>query len=890
MVILSNDDSGPILTHYGILRKSGRYPWGSGGNVPERSRSFIDHIKDLKNKGLTEATIASGFDMSTTDLRALKSIANAEVRQANISMAQRLKDKGYSNVAIGEHMGLNESSVRSLLSPGIKDKTDRIESTANILKSQVNGNTYLDIGTGVEQHMGITRTQLDIAVSRLKQEGYEVHTIQVPQVGSTTKTSVKVLAPAGTTYRDIVSNKDRIKPAVVWSDDNGRTYQQVRPPLSVSSKRLQIKYAEDGGSKADGVVYIRGDAPDLSLGGAQYAQVRISIDKTHYIKGMAIVRHDLPDGVDMIFNTNKSDTGNKHDALKKLSDDVDLPFGATIRRQILSKDGTRAVSAVNIVNEQGSWDTWANTLSSQFLSKQAPVLAREQLGLVVSRKNAEFDEIRSLTNPVVKRNLLIKFADETDSAAVSLKAAALPRQASRVILPLTTISNKEVYAPGLRNGEIVVLVRHPHGGIFEIPELKVNNRNPEAKRLLGNAPDAIGIHHSVAARLSGADFDGDTVLVIPNNHRKVKTSPALKGLASFDPIAAYPGYEGMTRMTSRGKAFAMGDVSNLITDMTIRGAPQEELIRAVRHSMVVIDAEKHGLNYKQSAIDNGIPQLKEKYQGSPTAGARTLISRASSRIEVPVRKPWPASKGGPIDSATGRKVFVETGETWVNSKNKIVVRTQASTKLAETDNAHTLASGTKIEAIYADHANALKSLANKARLAAVQTTNMQWSPSAKRAYTNEVASLKAKLNVALRNAPKERHAQLIANTVISAKRQSNPGMTSEELKKVQTAAINASRARTGAGKERISITQLEWDAIQAGAISSTLLEQILMHADNDQVRALATPKATTLMTPIKLSRAHAMLKAGYTQAEVADALGMSVTTLKAGIKDGPGAL
>ena len=48
----------------------------------------------------------------------------------------------------------------------------------------------------------------------------------------------------------------------------------------------------------------------------------------------------------------------------------------------------------------------------------------------------------------------------------------------------------------------------------------------------------------------------------------------------------------------------MGDVSNLITDMTIKGANNDELARAVRHSMVVIDSEKHNLDVKASARDN----------------------------------------------------------------------------------------------------------------------------------------------------------------------------------------------------------------------------------------------------------------------------------------------
>ncbi len=60
-----------------------------------------------------------------------------------------------------------------------------------------------------------------------------------------------------------------------------------------------------------------------------------------------------------------------------------------------------------------------------------------------------------------------------------------------------------------------------------------------------NAPDAIGINPKVAQKLSGADFDGDAVIVIPNHNGLVKTSASLEGLKNFDPITAYSPYEGM---------------------------------------------------------------------------------------------------------------------------------------------------------------------------------------------------------------------------------------------------------------------------------------------------------------------------------------------------------
>lgn len=879
------------LAHYGILRKSGRYPWGSGGDAETRSRDFLGMVDDLKKQGLSEAEIMKGFGMNSTDFRIAKTLAKNQTRQADIAMAQRLKEKGYSNVAIGERMGINESSVRALLEPGRKDKENVLLATAGMLKDQVEKKTYVDIGAGVEQHLGVSGEKLKAAVAVLKEEGYTVHYVKVEQLGTGQQTTIKVLAKPDVPYSEVFRNRDKIQTTASYSPDGGRSYLGIQQPLSISSKRVAVRYAEQGGSDADGVIYVRPGKDDITLGGSRYAQVRIAVDGTHYLKGMAMYKDDLPSGVDLMFNTNKHDTGNKLDAMKPMKKDAegkldpDNPFGASIKRQITKPgpDGKHKVTSVmNLVNEEGDWANWSKSLSSQMLSKQSVPLAKSQLNMTFERKQQELDGIMALTNPTVRKKLLEDFADGSDAAAVHLKAAALPRQGSHVILPVNSMKETEIYAPKFRDGEKVVLIRYPHGGVFEIPELTVNNKHPEARKLLGQAKDAVGIHSKVAERLSGADFDGDTVLVIPNNNRKVKTAPALEGLKGFDPQAAYPGYPGMKKMDARTKGFEMGQVSNLITDMTIQGANDAELARAVRHSMVVIDAEKHGLNWKQSAIDNGIPQLKEKYQGKADAGASTLISRATARTEVAQRKDRSAAKGGPIDKATGQRVFEPTGATFTRN-GKLVVKTQRSTKLAETSDANTLSSGTLIEKVYADHSNKLKALANEARKAAVSTKGRPYSPSAKTAYSKEVASLNAKLNVALRNAPLERQAQVIANAVYRQKLASNPDMDADEKKKVKFQALAAARARTGAGKQRIDITEPEWAAIQAGAITNHKLEQILNNADMDKVKQLATPKEALTMTSIKKQRAQAMLATGYTQAEVADALGVSVSTLERAI-------
>lgn len=877
-------DEDAYLAHYGILRKSGRYPWNSGKDQQSIYRDFISTIEGHRKDGWTEVEIAKAYKLSTTDLRAAKSIAKNELRAAQIAQAQRLKDKGYSNVAIGKRMNINESSVRSLLSPGKKDRADILQVTSEMLKQQVEEKKYIDIGKGVENHIGVSNTRLNTAVSMLKEEGYNVYYVNVPQVGIKGQfTKTKVLAKKDVTYSELYKDRDNIKQINLHSEDHGRSFTgNPLPPIGVNKNRIEVVYGPEGGAKLDGVLFVRPGVEDMSLGKSNYAQVRVLVGKDHYLKGMAVYKADLPDGVDIQFNTNKKRTNNITDAMKPVTGDPDNPFGAQISRQITKtgKNGTEKVtSAMNIVNEEGDWFKWSRSLSSQVLSKQSPTLAKTQLDMNYEKRFQDFDEIMSLTNPTIKKRLLESFADDADSASVHLKAAALPRQMTHVILPITSIPRGQIYAPNYENGETVVLIRYPHGGTFEIPELTVNNKHRESKAILGNARDAVGIHHSVAERLSGADFDGDTVLVIPNKNKQIKATPALAGLKNFDPQSAYPGYPGMKKLTPVRKQTLMGEVSNLITDMTIKGANPEELAQAVRHSMVVIDAEKHNLNHKQSYIDNGISNLKMKYQDTKRGGATTIISRAGSPVRVPERKQRPAALGGPIDKATGKKVYVDTNASYINKEGKTIIKTTKSSRLAETSDAFTLSSGTKIEATYAEYSNKLKDLSNRARREAVNTPRASYSPSAKKVYSKEVESLNSQLNIALRNSPLERQAQVIANGIVRQKQAANPDMDETSLKKVKSTALNEARNRTGAKKRKIVITEKEWEAIQAGAISDSKLSSILANADLDVVRQLATPKRKVLMTSAKTSRANAMLASGYTRSEVAKALGVSLSTL-----------
>lgn len=901
-----------MLMHYGMPRRSGRYPWGSGDNPYQRSGDFLSRVEELKKQGLSETDIAKSMGLTTTQYRTQKSLAKDERRALDVARARSLREDGKSLNEIAAIMGFsNDSSVRSLLNENSEARMNQAKKTAEFLKKQIEEKGMIDVGTGVERELGISKEKLNQALYILEQEGYPVYGGGVPQVTNPGKqTNIKVICPPGTEHKEIYNFENVHSLSDYVSHDGGETYDpKYVYPKSMDSSRIQIRYAEDGGTQKDGVVEIRRGVDDLSLGESHYAQVRILVDGTHYIKGMAIYSDDLPDGVDVVFNTNKKTgtpmLGPKNDTvLKPIGKDPDNPFGSLIKDGIVDpddptskkggqsyyydKDGKKQLSLINKRAEEGDWGEWSDHLPSQFLSKQSMTLIKKQLGLATADKQAEFDEICSLTNPTVKKALLKSFADDCDSAAVHLQAAALPRQKYQVILPITSMKDNEVYAPNYRNGEQVALIRFPHGGTFEIPVLTVNNKQADAKRILGNAMDAVGINSKVAERLSGADFDGDTVMVIPTGGKvKITSTRALEGLEGFDPKLEYGGKPEGSFKPMRNTQTEMGKISNLITDMTLRGAVPEELARAVRHSMVVIDAERHHLDYKQSEIDNGIASLKKKYQGSYDEdgryheGAATLISRAKSETSVLKRKGSPI-----INPETGEQTYKEVYEEYTDKNGRTRVRTQASTKMAETKDAFTLVSDadTPQERAYATYANEMKSLANRARKEMLSTGKIAYSASAKETYQEEVDHLMAQLNVALRNAPRERQAQVIANATVAAKKQENPDMTRSEIKKASQQALTAARTTVGASRETISISDREWEAIQAGAISENRLTQIINNVDIDTLRQRATPRSTTVLSTAKVSKIASMSASGYSTAEIAEALGVSTSTVNKYLK------
>ena len=988
----ANDDS-TTLAHIGMPRRSGRYPWGSGGDPYQHSKDFLGRVEEMRKAGFTytdekgkvwsgDTAIAKSMGLSSTQFRAEIGIANDTRRMYDVSRAKALQEKGLGATAIGREMGVSESTVRSLLDPQAESRMKAAKNAAEFIKKQIDEKGMIDVGVGVERELNISSEKLEQALYLLEREGYPTYSGRIAQVTNAGQmTTLKVACPPGTQHKEIY-NPEKINSLKEYiSRDGGDSFEKkFYYPSSLDSKRLQVRYMEDGGIDMDGVIELRRGVKDLSLGESRYSQVRIMVDGTHYLKGMAVYSDNMPDGVDVIFNTNKKQgvpaLGPKDNTVLKpiKKDDPDNPFGSLIKdadkggqyfydpetgKRVSANHPNAKLGLINKRSDEGDWSDWKDAVPSQFLSKQSVSMAKKQLKLAQDSKQSEFDEYCQLNNPTVKKYLLNKFADECDSAAVHLQAAALPGQKYHVIIPNNTLKENEVYAPGYESGTKLALVRYPHGGTFEIPICTVNNKNAVGKKLIGTDPiDAICINAKVAERLSGADFDGDTVMCIPTHDKagkvKITSTPPLKGLEGFDPKTQYgpDTYEKgkITLMTKANTQKQMGVISNLITDMTLAGASQDELAAAVRHSMVVIDAEKHKLNFKQSEIDNNISALHKKYQGKESGGAGTIISRSKGQTSVDKRQGSPRvntkllSNGKPnpdydpskpegsllwktaddlyypsrsYDKSTGTMTIQTTtprksvkydmnnpddrdyyepvkrmnddgSVTYTNKDGSITYktnkRTQKSTKMAEAQDAYELVSDAKypMETVYADYANYMKNLSRQARMEVNSTGKIAYSAQAKATYAKEVKDLENKLNEALLNAPRERLAQIRANADIRAKTSSNPDMEKKDIKKASQQALTKYRAEAGSvarSKRSIKITDREWDAIQAGAISENKLKQILDNTDVDVLRQRATPRSYTTLTTAKVNRIKSLSASGKTLSEIANALGVSTSTV-----------
>lgn len=980
-----------MLMHYGKGHldggNSGRYPWGSGENPYQRSLDFLARVEKLKAKGWTETpeNIKKEFGMNTTQYRREKRISLNEKQVMDITRAKQLKKQGLGPTEIGKQMGVPESTVRGWLNQDHVQRVNQAQELADLLKKEVDGKRMVDVGSGVEKTLldGVSKEKLDTALYILERQGYHVYKGGIPQpTNKNQQTNQVVLAKPDVKYKEIY-DYDKVKTIEPYTThDRGDTFEpKFTYPTSLNSKRLSIRYKEDGGEDMDGVIELRRGVQDLYLGdNKKYAQVRIMVDGKHYLKGMAVYADDLPDGVDVRFNTNKSNKLPMKDVLKPIKDDPDNPFGSNIKDADLGgqywyidkKTGKKKLGLINKRADESDWNEWKDALPSQFLSKQSLQLAEKQLKLAKADKQAEYEDIMALTNPTVKKYYLQKFADKCDGAATDLKAAALPGQKYHVILPNNTLKDTEVYAPGYKDGTKLALVRYPHGGTFEIPIVTVNNKNAVGEKMIGKQSiDAICINSKVASRLSGADFDGDTVMCIPTHNGRVKISSReqLSQLKDFDPKSykydvKTTDKNGKDHYYRNGKEFSvmkrtdleMGKISNLITDMTLQGAPDDHLARAVKHSMVVIDAEKHKLDYKQSYKENNITSLKQLYQKKENGkygGAGTIVSRAKSPVRVEKRQGEPhvnlkgtkwydpnRPEGALIyQKADDKKLYYadskydkKTGikEVWTTSGKKITynmndkkqvekyepvmvkdkktgtvsfkskdgsliyrkrTRTQDIPAMAKYDDANKLVSPQKhkMEILYADYANSMKSLANKARVSMKKTENLKYDKNAAKIYAKEVSELEVALNNALKNSVKERQATRLAAADLKKKKTADPTMKAEDERKAGQRAMTKYREEVGSvsrRKRNITITDKQWEAIQAGAISENKLKKILANSDPDILREKSMPKTRKgALTTAQVTRIKAMAANGnFTIQQIADKLGISKSAVSNALK------
>ena len=896
-----------ILEHYGTKRHSGRYPWGSGDNPYQHSGDFLSRVEELKKKGLSEKEILETindslpdeYKMGLTEFRTARQKAGHDRKALEYDQIRALKDDGLGWKEIGDKLGMSESSVRSKYNNAIGEKASQAEKIAATLKEEVDKKGMIDISEGANQVLGVSESKLDEAAYILEAEyGYQRYGVGIRQPTNVRQqTNITVLAKPEFDQKYAYQHQDQIDSLGDYhSDDGGETFTKLQRPSSLDSSRVAIRYGDEGGLDKDGVMEIRRGVPDLDLGKSHYAQVRILVDGDHYLKGMAVYSDDLPDGVDVMFNTNKPSGTPKMKVLKEAKADPDNPFGAAIKANgqsmYIGEDGKEHLSPINKLKEEGDWDTMSRNVSSQFLSKQPKKLIENQLNLTLADYKAQYDEIMRYDNPTVKKKLLNDFADTVEGTSMTLKASAFPGQSTKVILPINKIKETEAYCPTYENGTRLALIRYPHAGTFEIPIVTVNNKNVSGKRNLGAIQDAIGINAKVAERLSGADFDGDTVMAIPVTDKvNIKSTRALKALEGFDPKTAYAVPEGnpnnVRLMKKEEKQREMGVISNLITDMTLRGADEDELARAVKHSMVVIDAEKHKLDYKRSERENGIPELKQKWQirvdeegATHYGGASTLLSRRKQTVRVPERR-----GSVRVDKETGEYIYKESGRTFTDPKTGKERKAEDTVSLiSETKDARTLSSGTIQENLYADFSNKLKAMANQARKEAVNMKGIQRNPEAAKTYAPEVASLKEKYNNMVANKPKERKAMLIANANIKAKIQEqglDPTIDKKEIKKISSVEMQRARDSVGASgrKSKVTFTDREWEAVQAGAISDNMLTKFLNSSDSDEIVKRAMPKNVTVMTSAKMSKANAMLRSGYSYAEIAKACGVPESTV-----------
>ena len=921
------DDRSDALMHYGMPRRSGRYPWGSGENPFQHGDDFLSRYDKLKAEGKTEAQIAEAMQIRVADMAVYKRSAEHERWMNKYYTAKSMRDHGKSNREIAQEIfgdPKKESTVRSMLDNGVAENKQKPYKIADILQERIDKEGpkgMIDVGSAVEGELGVSRDVLNEAVFILQNRGYTSYGYGQKQVNNPGQQSnTLILGGPDVTSSDPYKRPGDVKPFTDYEGHPDTTsFKKIEYPASLDSKRVYIRYGNEGGKDRDGTIEIRRGVKDLDLGKDHYAQVRILVDGDKYMKGMALYTDDIPDGYDVIYNTNKTKGTPPEKVFKEAKKtDPNNPFGALIKADgqstYIDENGNQQLSKINKLKSEGDWEEMSRNVSPQFLAKQPKRVIERQLKVTYDGYLDDFDEIKSITNPTIRQKMLFDFADDLEGAEVHLKAAAFPGQQTQVLLPLTTIGDNQVYAPNYENGTRLALVRYPHTGRFELPILTVNNNNKEGNaKITKHARDAIGISSYTAETLSGADFDGDQVVAIPvNENVPIANEKRLAGLIGFEGKDLYSTsaaqdifnskYSKAERETMDDATYRklfrkatgirlmgpadtgkeMGIISNLISDMQLQAADEEELTRAVKHSMVVIDAEKHKLDWKRSEKENDIVSLKKKYQPKEDGkygGASSLFTKKGQDVRIPERQ-----GSGWIDKETGEKIYKSSGRKYLDKKTGKYVEAKTKVKLANIiDDPSEISTGTIQEELYSDYFRKIRAMKNEARKIAANMKGAEYHPEAAKRYSLEVDSLKAKVAKAERNRPKERRANAMAQQYIQELVDRNPDITKKERKKQTQIALTNARAAVGAsGKDvRIVVTDNEWEAIQKGAVSSAFLKKIMRYADTDDLYERALPRSGNAEIPdAKQSKIKHMIANGYTQADVAKALHVSVSTVK----------
>ena len=680
-------------------RGSGRYAKGSGKNPYQHGEDFFTREARIKaeHPGITRPELADLMGIynkhhqpSTTEYDRIRKAAVQNRDNARRFEAIDMFNQGLTRKEIGERLGVADTTIGNWIREGEDSKKLIPTRTSKLLKDYVDKNKYVDISVGTYTAFpGVTSGNFETAVAMLEAEGYHRHQVTIKSEATGKDLKYDCLIPPDYTFGDLMEHKfDIVNPAAalhVISPEGELSSLGIKggKPTSIDVSRIQVDYD----SPKDGAIELRRGVDDISLGGKSYAQVRIAVDDSHYIKGMAYYRDDMPPGIDIIVCSNKKEgtpllVKDDPDAkqvlkpMKTIKDkngnvigvDWDNPFGASISQKseimgtvhdYYDKDGNLKRSAINVVKEEGDWDAYTKRISSQYWAKQPVETATRQLSLSVDQKKVDLESIRAIENPTVRKHFLAEFAEDCESAAVHLYAAPFKNQSTKVLLPCPELKDNEAYIPGLADGTKVALVRYPFAGSFESPLLTVRNTGSPAQKIAPlTSKDVCCLNKHRLDQLSGADCDGDVVTVIPvDDTVKVNTMPdTLDGLKGFDTKSAFPKYDGMKPMSHRTHGTEMGKTTNLIMDMFIKNAPIKEIEPVVRHSMVVVDAEKHVLNWKASEQASHILELKHIYQdnGDGHTGASTIITKAKSPKSVPERKEWRLTKNS-IDEFGNKK-------------------------------------------------------------------------------------------------------------------------------------------------------------------------------------------------------------------------------------------